>query len=83
MSQDAKRKEFTAATRDWVEKSLALRCWYDQHFASWWPESGDSPPPEPKVVGREAMSELAKLRADEQKAHENWARLNRQLLGLE
>jgi hypothetical protein len=83
MSQDAKRKEFAAATRDWVEKSRALNHWYEEHIAFWWPESGQPAPPEPKVVNREALDELEKLRADEQKAKDKWARINRQLLGLE
>ena len=59
-----------------------LRRWYEEHFASWWPKSGQSPPPEPKVVDREAMDELERLRAEERKAQEKWARLNRDLLGL-
>ena len=83
MSDDERRKEFAAATTEWVEKSQALTRWYEEHFASWWPESGDSLPPEPKVVNREAMDELERLRADEQKAKEKWARINRKLLGLE
>jgi len=83
MSEDARRKEFAAATREWVEKSQALTRWYQEHIAFWWPESGASPPPEPKVVNREAMDELERLRADEQKAKEKWARINRKLLGLE
>jgi len=82
VSQDAKRKEFAAATRDWVQKGEDLRRWYEEHFASWWPKSGQSPPPEPKVVDREAMDELERLRAEERKAQEKWARLNGDLLDL-
>ena len=82
MSQDAKMKEFAAATRDWVEKSRALHHWYGEHISFWWQESGQPPPPEPKPVNHEAMDELDKLRADEQRAKEKWASINRELLGL-
>jgi hypothetical protein len=83
VSEDEIRKQFAAATTDWVEKSQAVTRWYQQHFGSLWPESGESPPPQPKFVNREALDELERLRADEEKAHQKWARINRQLLGLE
>jgi hypothetical protein len=51
-----------------------------EHVAFWWPESGEPGPPEAKAVTQEAWDEYKRLRLAEEKAQEEFARINRVLL---
>lgn len=82
MSEEFTMEALETAARKWVEASEAVRRSREEVFTSSWPESGEAPPPEPKPVTREALAELDKRRLAEQKAHEEFDRISRGLLGL-
>lgn len=82
MSEEFTMRDLEAAARKWVQASEAVRRWRDEHIAFWWPDSGEPPPPEPKPVTRQALDEGKRLVEEERKAHEEFDRVNRGLLGL-
>lgn len=81
MSEEFTIEDVEAATREWVEACEACRRWRGEYIPTFWAESGESPPPEPRVVTKEARAEAQRLELKRQKAYERWARVCRGLQG--
>ncbi len=82
MSEEFTTDDLAAATQEWVEAAEACRRWRGEHITCRWPESGESPPPEPKVVTRQSLDEYQRLLVAEEKAYDRWRKVNGGLLGM-
>jgi hypothetical protein len=81
MSRGATTEELGAAARNWVEASVARSRLLREDVAFGFVEPGGPTPPEAKPVTREAWAEYKRLHQAEEEAREEFARINRLLLG--
>ena len=80
MTEQATRDALSAAAKEWMKAAAAVSRWRQDHIAFWWTESGEPPPPEPKVLTRQAIDEYNQLKLAEQEAQEEFFRISRDIL---